>query len=151
LSYYPLFKGGRRKAAGGFLIMKLYNKNLKPLARELRNNQTDPELVIWHYIRKKQILNVTFNRQKPLYNYILDFYSDKARLAIEIDGAGHFTQEQQDKDMLRDEILLISYNIKTIRFTNREVFNSLPEVLNTIYVETEARLKSPPPLCVDPL
>ncbi|MBP9721619.1 MAG: DUF559 domain-containing protein [Gammaproteobacteria bacterium] len=67
----------------------------------MRNHQTDPELIIWHYLRRKKVLNVTFNRQKPMYVYILDFYSDKAKLAIKIDRAQHFEPENLKNDQIR--------------------------------------------------
>lgn len=118
---------------------------MKPIARELRKKQTEPELLLWQRIRKKQILNVTFNRQKTIYKYILDFYSHKAKLAIEIDGLQHTEIEQVEDDKVRDNILLCSYNIKTIRFSNDEVYDYLDDVVKQIYYETSVRIKPPGP------
>jgi predicted RNase H-like HicB family nuclease len=63
------------------------NKNLTPFARRLRSNMTDSEIVLCSRLRKKQIHNVQFYRQKPIGNYIIDFYAPAIKLVIEIDGS----------------------------------------------------------------
>lgn len=55
-------------------VMQLYNKNLKHPSRDLRNNMTDAEQLLWQRLRRKQILGLQFYRQKPLLNFIVDFY-----------------------------------------------------------------------------
>jgi very-short-patch-repair endonuclease len=67
--------------------MLRYNPNLKFLARNLRVNLTDSEQRLWSRLRRRQILGVQFYRQKPLGNYIADFYAPKVNLVIEIDGS----------------------------------------------------------------
>ncbi|HEX6173563.1 MAG TPA: DUF559 domain-containing protein, partial [Candidatus Binatia bacterium] len=52
-----------------------YNRRLKTKARSLRTKPTDAELHLWHRLRRKQILGVQFYRQKPIANYIADFYA----------------------------------------------------------------------------
>lgn len=74
--------------------MKPYNKNLKQASRVLRNNMTDAEKLLWSRLRNKQILGLQFYRQKPLLNYIVDFYCPAANLLIECDGSQHFTEER---------------------------------------------------------
>jgi len=54
--------------------MKPYNKNLKKASRNLRRNMTDAEQLLWHRIRRKQVLGLQFYRQKPILNFIVDFY-----------------------------------------------------------------------------
>ncbi len=54
--------------------MKHYNKNLKQPPRDLRNNMTGVERVLWSRLRRKQILGLQFYRQKPILNLIVDFY-----------------------------------------------------------------------------
>ncbi len=66
--------------------MKPYNKNLKQASRDLRNNMTDAEKLLWSRLRNKQILGLQFYRQKPILNYIVDFYCPAANLVIECDG-----------------------------------------------------------------
>lgn len=52
-----------------------YNKNLKSLAQCLRSNLTIAEQKLWSRLRARQILNIHFYRQKPIGNYIVDFYA----------------------------------------------------------------------------
>ncbi|WP_151722879.1 endonuclease domain-containing protein, partial [Acinetobacter ursingii] len=73
--------------------MKPYNKNLKLPSRDLRKNMTDAEQVLWQSIRSKQILGLQFYRQKPLLNFIVDFYCPAADLVIECDGGQHYTED----------------------------------------------------------
>ncbi len=63
-----------------------YNPKLKDKARELRNNSTLSEILLWKKLKKKQMLGFQFYRQKPIDNYIVDFFSYTLRLVIEIDG-----------------------------------------------------------------
>ena len=70
--------------------MLKYRNNLKPLARQLRLNMTDAEQKLWFQLRRKQILDIVFYRQKPIGNYIVDFYAPSQKLVVEVDGApGH--------------------------------------------------------------
>ncbi|MBU4348506.1 endonuclease domain-containing protein [Patescibacteria group bacterium] len=82
-----------------------YNKNLKKLSRQLRANFTDAEKLLWSKIRKKQIKNYQFFRQKPIGNYIVDFYCDKAKLVIEIDGGQHYEDKNMRDDKIREVFL----------------------------------------------
>ena len=70
-----------------------YNKKLKPLSQRLRSKMTDAEITLWSRLRRKQIHNLQFYRQKPLGQYIVDFYCPSARLVIEVDGGQHYTDE----------------------------------------------------------
>src|SRR6186713_2670591 len=76
-----------------------YNKNLKEFSRKLRNNSTLGEILLWQKLRAESMMNYTFNRQKPLGRYIVDFYCKPLKLVIEIDGAYHFEEEQKLKTM----------------------------------------------------
>ena len=51
-----------------------YNKNLKEFSHKLRNNSTLSEVLLWDYLQAGKMLGYKFNRQKPLLNYIVDFY-----------------------------------------------------------------------------
>jgi very-short-patch-repair endonuclease len=66
-----------------------YNKNLKAFSRKLRNNSTLGEILLWKQLRAGSMDGYTFNRQKPLGNYIVDFYCKPLNLVIEVDG-GYF-------------------------------------------------------------
>ncbi len=82
-----------------------YNKNLKKFAQELRSNQTEAETVLWLKLRKRQLKNCRFYRQRIICNYIVDFYCPEAKLVIEIDGGQHYSEPGMTKDALRDQHL----------------------------------------------
>ena len=127
--------------------MESYNKALKKHARQLRSNPTDAEKRLWARLRHKQVSGTQFNRQKPILNSIVDFYSAKAKLVIELDGSQHLTPENRKKDQQRDSALH-ALGLKVLRFHNREVLLELETVMEKIYLVVEERIKSPPaPLC----
>jgi len=72
-----------------------YNHKLKELARKLRNDSTLSEIMLWNYLNGKQMLGYDFDRQRPIDNYIVDFYCKDLKLAIEIDGESHFGKDQK--------------------------------------------------------
>ena len=73
-----------------------YNSRLKEKARELRNNSTFTEVMLWNYLKKKQMKGYDFHRQKPLDEYIVDFFCIELMLAIEVDGESHYGNEAKD-------------------------------------------------------
>ncbi len=77
--------------------MEPYSRKLKDFARTLRSNMTEAEQHLWYRLRNKQICGVQFYRQKPLRSFIVDFYSPKAKLVIELDGAQHLEAEYRDQ------------------------------------------------------
>jgi len=115
-----------------------YNKNLKPFARKLRNNQTTAERILWHYLRKKQILNTRFSRQNPIGPYIVDFYAKDAKLVIEIDGSQHYTEANQAYDEKRDQYLQ-SLGLSVLRFNNIEVSRCLETVIHIIECKIQGK------------
>ena len=119
--------------------MLIYSKTVKPLARELRTNQTDAEVLLWSRIRRKQILGVQFNRQKPIDRYIVDFYSASAKLVIELDGMQHYEVDAVEYDFERTKILE-SLGLKVIRFDNALVFSELDNVMSVIHDEVKNRI-----------
>ena len=98
--------------------MKDYNKANIPLAKELRKNMTPWERKLWYeYLR---FYPLRFQRQKAIGNYIADFYCAKARLVIELDGGGHYTADQAQKDQHRTEDLE-SMNLTVLRICNLDI------------------------------
>ncbi len=79
-----------------------YNPKLKELARKLRNDSTFTEIILWNYLKKKQMRGFDFDRQKPIDNYIVDFYCKDLKLAIEIDGESHYGKEYKEKKEIKD-------------------------------------------------
>ena len=111
----------------------LYNqKILKDRRKELRNNQTEAEKILWNHLKKKQTAKLKFVRQYSVGPYILDFYCPKLRLAIELDGSQHGEKDALLYDKDRNNYLE-SINIKTIRFWNNDVIKSPDIVLDQIY------------------
>lgn len=100
-----------------------YNKNLKPFARNLRNNSTKTEIHLWvEILRNKKLLGYSFLRQRPIGNYIADFFCKELKLLIEVDGGIHIMRREADKR--RDEELQ-KLGYTTIRLSNSEViFNT---------------------------
>ena len=119
--------------------MKPYKKSLKQPSRQLRNNMTDAEQLLWSRLRRKQIHNVQFNRQKPLLGYIVDFYCAKARLVIELDGSQHFDSENREKDILRDKALA-EWGLHVLRFDNLQVLTETESVVGVVYQVVGERL-----------
>lgn len=112
--------------------MKPYNKNLKQASRDLRNNMTDAEKLLWSRLRNKQILGLQFYRQKPILNYIVDFYCPAANLVIECDGGQHFTDEGLEADQIRDKELA-QLGLNVLRFDNGQVMGQIDDVVESIY------------------
>jgi very-short-patch-repair endonuclease len=118
-----------------------FNKKLKPLARTLRSNMTDAEQLIWSKIRRKQIGNLQFYRQKNIGNYIVDFYCPKAKLILEIDGGQHYESNGVRKDQTRERYLQ-GLGLTVMRFSNIDILKNIDGVSEKI----EDYLKSTPPL-----
>ena len=110
----------------------LYNKELKKYSRQLRNNSTDAERRLWAKVRKKQLKGYQFYRQKIIGNFIVDFYSPKARLIIEVDGNHHPKDIQADRDSARDNYMK-NRGLTVLRFSDREVLTNLDSVIEAIY------------------
>ena len=108
-------------------------------AKELRNNPTEAESFLWNFLSENKINDVRFKRQHPVLYFIADFYCHKAKLIIEIDGGYHQLPEQYQYDMNRD-YELERLGLKTIRFTNKQVFSETEKVLNIIKTEVENRI-----------
>jgi very-short-patch-repair endonuclease len=119
-----------------------YNKKNKKNSRHLRNNQTDAELLLWSRVRGKQLNNIQFYRQKPIGNYIVDFYAPKAKLIIEIDGEQHFDEDSLKKDSIRDNYLN-QLSLKVLRFNNLQVLQFTDDVVEVIFNEILKAAKSP--------
>ena len=108
-----------------------YNPKLKQLARNLRNKSTKSEIYLWKHLKGKQVMGYDFYRQKPLDNYIADFFCHELMLAIEIDGYTHLLEETQDKDEKKEK-RLNELGIHVLRFPDSDVFNDVENVLRAI-------------------
>ena len=120
--------------------MDPYNKELKLRSQKLRSSMTDAEIKLWAKLRRKQILNLQFSRQKPIGNFIVDFYCPKARLVIEVDGGRHYHGQGRENDAARDRYLG-SLGLEVIRFSNREVIQNIDGVLTVIVERLERAME----------
>jgi very-short-patch-repair endonuclease len=109
-----------------------YNNRLRKFASDLRKNMTDAETRLWWRLRKKQLSNCQFYRQRIICNYIVDFYCPAFKLVVEIDGGQHFEDEGIRKDKLRDSYLA-DLGLTVLRFSARDVMQNLEGVLESIY------------------
>ena len=116
-----------------------YDNKLKTNTRTLRSNMTRQEIVLWQHLRRRQVHGIKFNRQKPMYGYILDFYSTQMKLAIELDGSQHYYDGYIEQDKNRD-INLNQKGIKVLRYSNLDIDQNLTNVLEDIYYQVRARL-----------
>jgi very-short-patch-repair endonuclease len=106
---------------------------------------TDSERILWLKLKGRQILGVQFYRQKPIGEYVVDFYSSSIKMVIELDGGQHFEPEYIEKDKLRDEYLK-SKGLNVLRFNNLDVLKNLSGVLDVIFREIEKVSEIPRPL-----
>ncbi|MEM6427820.1 MAG: endonuclease domain-containing protein [Deinococcota bacterium] len=106
-----------------------YNRKLVARAKELRRNATPAEKKLWNACLKH--LDIKVYRQRPIDNFIVDFYIPRAKLVIEVDGASHFTPEGRIYDADRTNVLS-GYGLQVMRFTNLDVLNNLEGVSTRI-------------------
>ena len=108
-----------------------YNRNLKPLARELRKHGTKGEALLWKKVlRARNMEGYQFNRQLPIGNYIVDFICRKLNLIIEIDGSSHHSRGAED---IYRQVTLEQQGYVIIRFTEQEVVYRIDDVVKDIY------------------
>ena len=106
-----------------------YNPKLKERARELRRNMTLAEVLLWKRLKAGQILGYKFNRQRPLDEYIVDFYCKELLLAIEVDGRSHNNRQGQDAQRERR---LEELGVTILRFWDHDVKTDMESVVARI-------------------
>lgn len=115
------------------------NKKLKGFSRALRNNATPQENRLWYQFLRTY--PVRFNRQRIIGNYIVDFYCDKAKLVVELDGSQHYQITGEAKDIKRDKYLE-SLNLKVLRFSNADINKHFYEVCTVIDNTAKERINN---------
>jgi very-short-patch-repair endonuclease len=106
-----------------------YNPKLVDPAKEMRKNPTQAERKLWKFLRN---FSLKMWRQKPIDNFIVDFYCPKLKLVIEVDGDSHFTSEGTVYDAERTKVLE-GYGLQVIRFTNHQVLYEFEGVCQMIF------------------
>jgi len=108
-------------------------------ARDMRKNSTSSESLLWQELRGKQLNGIKFRRQQPIGPFVVDFYAPSLRLVIEIDGAVH--QQQQEEDRTR-QMILESLDLTILRFSASQVETEIASVLTTITLIAEEIVNS---------
>ena len=127
-------KGNRGEVTDEFGSERRTRKSILSAARELRQNATPAEKMLWKCIRKKALNGLKFYRQAPIDRFIVDFYCPAKKIIVEIDGSVHQEQDQHEYDLERESELK-SMGFRILRFSNDDVFNHLAEVCANITKE----------------
>jgi very-short-patch-repair endonuclease len=107
--------------------------------RQLRRASTDAETALWYHLRDRRLAGIKFRRQHPFGPFILDFFCEERRLAVELDGGQHFDVAMQRYDERRTAFVR-EYGITVLRFSNDQVIGErravLEEIARALGVET---------------
>jgi len=106
-------------------------KYIVEIAKELRENKTNSETILWDILKSRKLNGLKFRRQYAIGRYIADFYCVEKRLAIEIDGNIHKKRDIKEYDLIRQEEIE-SRNVLVLKFTNEEVEKNIDEVKRKI-------------------
>lgn len=129
--FNPPLEGGSKFLISGWGTKHKYpSKNIQ-LAKNLRNNSTKPEQILWQYLRNSQLEGVKFRRQQPIGSYIVDFMAAQEKIIIELDGGQHNENLNIQMDKIRDEYLA-TQGYTVIRFWNNDIYNNIEGVLLNI-------------------
>jgi len=108
-----------------------YTKHASEFAKRLRENMTYSEVKLWMELRNGNMMGYDFDRQKPMLNYIVDFYCKDLMLAIEVDGKTHEDEKVFFKDPIRqDEIEM--HGVAFLRFNALDVVHDMKNIIRTI-------------------
>ena len=108
-----------------------YNPKLKEFARQLRNDSTKTEIFLWLKLKGKQMHGYDFHRQKPIDNYILDFFCYELMLGIEVDGYSHQFLAVYNRDGIKEK-RMNQLGINVLRFSDDQVLNEMENVIRAI-------------------
>ena len=108
-----------------------YNPKLTALAKKLRNESTETEIYLWLRLKGKQMYGYDFHRQKPIDNYILDFFCYELLLGIEVDGYSHEFLEVYNKDKIKEK-RMNELGISILRFSDFEVLRDMENIIRAI-------------------
>lgn len=128
---HRVFPSKKRGLRGVFPMKINYHPKLKELARKLRNKSTKSEIKLWQYLKRKKMMGYDFHRQKPIDTFIVDFFCNKLKLAIELDGYTHTFEEIAEKDAVKQGKLK-ELGITVLRFCDEDVMKNTDGVLQVI-------------------
>lgn len=107
-------------------------EDLLQFARELRREQTTAEELLWKLLRNRRMFGMKFRRQHPAPPYVLDFFCEAVKLAVELDIGQHNSPDGRASDEQRTKRLFES-EIRVLRFWNNEVMEDIEGVLNGVW------------------
>ncbi len=99
------------------------------------------EKILWSKLRRRQIKGYKFRRQQVVLDYIVDFYCNDLKLAIEVDGEIHALPEIKISDKRRNRMLTIN-GYKVIHLTNDQVISNLSDTIARINLHI-SKISSP--------
>jgi very-short-patch-repair endonuclease len=121
---------------------KVYNlPSRKQFRKKLRNSLTPAESLLWKSLQRRQLLGRKFRRQAGIGRYIVDFYCPDCALVIELDGEAHFSMANDESESERTRYLELQ-GLKILRFENKELYDNLDAVLETIKAHLQSREQS---------
>jgi len=138
-------EAGRDPLCSGVVFLQKVKKEKKQLARELRKNQTVAEEILWEKVRRKAIAGCKFRRQQVIAGFIVDFYCNKARLVVEVDGGIHKNPEKKETDELRKKAFA-ERGLHEIRFSNEQVMWQTAEVVRILNETVKNLTLNPSPI-----
>jgi len=120
-----------------FTMTRHFNKTSeKEKRRHLRRKQTLAEEIVWQNVRNRKMLGYKFRRQYSVDYFVIDFYCPELKLALEIDGSVHNSEEAKKYDREREKYIE-QFGIKFLRITNAEVLGNS----NRAFAKIEERIK----------
>ncbi len=138
--FSPFVKGRCPEGTEGFLLIymrRYYEPYIKDISRKLRKTMTKEEIILWNKLRRKQLNELQFYRQKPLGRFVVDFYCPTKKLVVEIDGGQHYENGETIKaDKERELFLKNILGLKILRFTNIDINKNINSVMDKIFEET---------------
>ncbi|NPV22302.1 endonuclease domain-containing protein [Bradyrhizobium aeschynomenes] len=120
------------------------NERQRRKAKQLRQEMTRAETLLWRYIKADRIDGASFRRQVPFRNYIADFVCFSAKLVVELDGESHDFVEREARDAERDAFFAVE-GFQVLRFTNEQVTSNLEGVVEAIRKALADRARGLPP------
>jgi very-short-patch-repair endonuclease len=122
-------------------------RRTRNFAKQLRREMSLPEVLLWLGLKAHRLEGLHFRKQHPIGPYVLDFYCDTLKLAVEVDGGWHDFGDQPRRDAVRDE-WMFRQGIRTLRIPAFEVLESVDGALGAILSEARRyplRPSGPPP------
>ena len=118
-------------------MTRLFNRTKEKTTRKrLRKNMPEPEVVLWSKLKGKSLNGFKFRRQYSVDKFVIDFYCPKLKLAIEVDGESHYSENAEVRDRER-QYIIESFGISFLRFTNKEIYENIDGVMVRIIQNVE--------------